>query len=158
MNPQLSMDILQAFLILADHFNVHTNKFQCEGCKKSFGRKRYLETHLKGPSINDVCKISGIRPPLPWFTIGSESSTEPCLFLGHHPTHQLWIILKACPSAPIGPHEGGDDDDREGQSYTIPRQRQQYQVEKTSILQYCTAVFIQLCVMLIGRNCCYLLP
>ena len=63
------MGILKAYLIFADHFNVHTNKFQCEGCKKSFGRKRYLETHLKGPSINDVCKVS---VPLPLSATGSE--------------------------------------------------------------------------------------
>ena len=32
---------------LKDHMNVHEKKFQCEGCKKSFGRERYLMLHLK---------------------------------------------------------------------------------------------------------------
>jgi len=32
---------------LKDHMNVHENKFQCEGCKKSFGRERYLILHSK---------------------------------------------------------------------------------------------------------------
>jgi len=32
---------------LKDHLNVHENKFQCEGCKKSFGRERYLMLHCK---------------------------------------------------------------------------------------------------------------
>ena len=64
------------------------NTFQCEGCKKSFGRKRYLETHLK-----------------------------------------------ACPSAPLGPHEG-DEEDENNHGYTIPRQQQQqYQVEIGIFLQ-----------------------
>ncbi len=30
-----------------DHYNVHLNTFQCGGCKKSFGRRRYLEQHGK---------------------------------------------------------------------------------------------------------------
>jgi len=32
---------------LKDHLNVHENKYQCEGCKKSFGRERYLMLHRK---------------------------------------------------------------------------------------------------------------
>ena len=32
---------------LKDHMNVHEKKYQCEGCKKSFGRERYLVLHLK---------------------------------------------------------------------------------------------------------------
>ena len=71
---------MSSYPFLSDHFNVHMNTYQCEGCKKSFGRKRYLETHLK-----------------------------------------------ACPSAPIGPHGSGGADDEENLSYTIPRP-QQYQV------------------------------
>jgi len=32
---------------LKDHLNVHEQKFQCEGCKKCFGRERYLMLHCK---------------------------------------------------------------------------------------------------------------
>lgn len=34
-------------LLFLDHVNVHLKKFQCSMCQKSFGRERYLQTHLK---------------------------------------------------------------------------------------------------------------
>lgn len=33
---------------LKDHQHVHMNTWQCELCKKSFGRQRYLDQHVKG--------------------------------------------------------------------------------------------------------------
>ena len=32
---------------LKDHYNVHLKTFQCEHCKKAFGRQRYLINHIK---------------------------------------------------------------------------------------------------------------
>lgn len=32
---------------LKDHLNVHEKKFQCDGCRKCFGRERYLMLHCK---------------------------------------------------------------------------------------------------------------